>query len=117
MATRLRREAKRLAPCLFALVLGFALSLDVPVRAANAEAERTRLAAILRQLDVLDLLAQASADEAVVHDARYHFDYARLHADIDRIRSGVTQYLTPSRAQPRDRQTLNGEYVIEGVTP
>jgi len=117
MATRLQREAKRLAPCLFALVLGLALSLDVPVRAANAESERARLAAMLRQLDVLDRLAQDSADATAPDGARYHFDYARLHADIDRIRKGITQYLSPPRAQPRDPQTLNGEYVVEGASP
>lgn len=113
---RLQREAKRLGPCLFALVLGVALSLDVPVSAADAELERARLAAILRQLDVLDRLAQDSAEATATHGTRYHFDYPRLHADIERIRSGITQYLTPSRAQPRDPEALNGDYVAEGAS-
>jgi len=114
---RLQREAKRLAPCLFALVLGLALSIDIPVRAANAESERIRLAAIIRQLDVLDRPAQDGAEGSARGGTRYHFNYARLHADIDRIRKGITQYLSPPRAQPRNPQMLSGDYVVEGASP
>lgn len=48
---------------------------------------------------------------------RYFFDYPRLAADIERIRHGLENYLTPSRAQPRDPVELSGSYSAEGRKP
>ena len=55
-------------------------------------------------------LDQASADDATAERARYHFDYGRLAADLERVRGGIHDYLTPSRAQPRDPAELLGDY-------
>ena len=35
---------------------------------------------------------------------------AKLREDIERVRSGIRDYLTPQRAQPRDPATLIGDY-------
>ena len=77
--------------------------------AADDDAEHRQLAALLRQLDVLERLAQHSA-ASTVGGIRYHFDYARLHADIARVRAGIEDYLSPRRAQPRDPTALDGDY-------
>ena len=78
--------------------------------AADDENEREHLAAVARQLDLLDRLAKQSASTAPESRSRYHFDYRRLDADLQRMRSGIDDYLTPQRAQPRDPFALLGDY-------
>ncbi|MEP7248074.1 MAG: RAQPRD family integrative conjugative element protein [Gammaproteobacteria bacterium] len=105
-----RCKAMRLRPCLLAVAMAVALTLDLPSSAADAPSEEARLAALVRQLDMLERLTQQSTEIASVADRRYHFDYSRLHADIERIRGGIQDYLSPLRAQPRDPQELKGDY-------
>ncbi|WP_346343163.1 RAQPRD family integrative conjugative element protein [Pseudomonas sp. WS 5079] len=65
-------------------------------------------------LDTLDtLVLRVSRDEAPESNTRYRFDYPRLTQDIQRIRQGVQDYLSPSRAQPRDSTELVGEYRLD----
>ncbi|HCI4033026.1 MULTISPECIES: RAQPRD family integrative conjugative element protein [Pseudomonas] len=78
--------------------------------AADDGYEREHLAAVARQLDLLDRLAKQSASTAPESRSRYHFDYRRLDADLQRMRSGINDYLTPQRAQPRDPSALLGDY-------
>ena len=73
--------------------------------------EREQLAALARQLDLIDRLAEHAANTAPQERARYHFDYARLRADLKRVRAGLQDYLVPQRAQPRDPVPLAGDYV------
>lgn len=97
------------APAL-ALVLAVALASTPPALAGDAAVEHAQLAALARQLDLLERTARQSASLAGYERARYHFDYARLHQDIERIRQGLHDYLTPQRAQPRDPVELLGDY-------
>lgn len=78
--------------------------------------EHQQLTFILRQLDAVDRLSTAHTDAIIDLDARYTFDYARLSADIDLIRQGINDYLTPSRAQPRNPPELTGHYTRSGQT-
>jgi RAQPRD family integrative conjugative element protein len=55
-------------------------------------------------------LAELGSSQAPQAGVRYHFDYARLRQDIERIRGGIRDYLAPKRAQPRDPTTLIGDY-------
>lgn len=94
-----------------ALVL--AVAGAVPAVAADAPdttAERDVLAAVVRQLDLLDRLAERAAAVSPPERARYHFDHARLREDLQRVRTGIQDYLTPPRAQPRDPVELSGDY-------
>ena len=70
-----------------------------------------RVAVLARQLDLIDRLAERAANTAGQERARYHFDYARLRADLKRVRTGLQDYLVPQRAQPRDPVPLAGDYV------
>ncbi len=91
-------------------LLAIALLASQASVAAGDGTEPERLAMFVRQLDMLDRLAEHS-ERLPRHDAsRYHFDYARLREDIERVRSGIRDYLTPQRAQPRDPATLIGDY-------
>jgi RAQPRD family integrative conjugative element protein len=81
---------------------GLALAVDGP--------EAERLAAILRQLDLIDRQAESAAQVSPGASARTRFDYLRLREDLLRIRTGVNDYLAPRRAQPRDPLELHGDY-------
>lgn len=82
-----------------------------------SEIEREQLAALTRQLELADRLAeqlaQQTARSAPEAGARYHFDYPRLRADLARVRSGLQDYLSPQRAQPRDLSAPDGDYTRE----
>jgi RAQPRD family integrative conjugative element protein len=92
------------------LALAFLLLGAQHTLAADTDSEHTRLAALVRQLDMLDRLAEQGASLPPRDRSRYHFDYARLREDIERVREGLRDYLTPQRAQPRDPVTLLGDY-------
>ena len=95
-----------------ALALIIALAGASPASAADVLAsEREQLAALARQLDLIDRLAEHATTTAPQARARYHFDYARLRADLKRVRTGVQDFLVPQRAQPRDPVPLAGDYL------
>lgn len=81
--------------------------------AADEDAERDQLAAIVRQLDQLQRQAEHASALAPQEHRRYHLDYARFQADLQRIRGGLQDYLAPVRAQPRDVQPLSANYRAE----
>jgi len=109
-----RRHA--IAALLAALLLAAAgLQPAVAADAADNAAEREMLAAVTRQLELLDRLAERGATTAPQERSRYHFDYARLRADLQRMRAGVRDYLVPQRAQPRDPVPLAGDYTRSGA--
>jgi RAQPRD family integrative conjugative element protein len=95
-------------------VLSWALAVLLaalhPAHAADDALERERLAALARQIELADRLAEHAASTAPQARARYHFDYARLRADLQRVRTGMQDYLAPQRAQPRDPVPLAGDY-------
>jgi RAQPRD family integrative conjugative element protein len=81
--------------------------------AASAQ-EQVQLSLILQQLDTIERLAtRAETASTAEPDARYRFDYPRLTQDIQRIRQGVRDYLSPFRAQPRDPAELVGDYRLD----
>jgi len=102
-------------PCRRVPALALALTITLagasPASAGDASAEYEQLATLARQLDLIDRLAEHAASTAPQARARYHFDYARLRADLTRVRTGVQDYLVPQRAQPRDPVPLAGDYV------
>lgn len=76
--------------------------------------EKDELALVMRQLDQL----QASLDRAQTlsaqasGDGRFYFDYPRATGDIRVMKQGISQYLDPSRAQPRlpEGDAVSGQY-------
>lgn len=91
-----------------ALIVG--LCIHGSTVAADATPEHGGLAAALRQLDSIDrIVAQTQAGTRETR-SRYHFDYDRLAADLARVRAGIRDYLSPSRAQPRDPLPIAGDY-------
>jgi len=106
----------------FARQLTLVLSLSclgVSAQAGTTDSapEQERLTAALRQLDGIERLIAPEAERPIDEHARYFFDYARMRADVQRIRAGIQDYLTPSRAQPRDANQLFGDYRQTTVAP
>ena len=76
--------------------------------------EQSQLSLVLLQLDTIERLAtRAEIASTSEPDDRYRFDYPRLTQDIQRIRHGVQDYLSPSRAQPRAPDELVGDYRLD----
>ncbi|HBP5995004.1 RAQPRD family integrative conjugative element protein [Pseudomonas aeruginosa] len=94
---------------LLAALLAISFSALQPA-VADDTPDREQLAALARQLDLIDRLAEHAANTAPQERARYHFDHARLRDDLQRVRAGIQDYLTPPRAQPRDTVELSGDY-------
>ena len=103
-----------LLACLIALA---GLTLPITHASAASASEQSNLAIMIRQLNALEDTAQRSAQLTDEPGKRYYFDYPRLAQDIERIRLGLENYLTPSRAQPRDPVELSGSYSTEGRKP
>lgn len=81
---------------------------------ATSAQEPAQFSLIMQQLDTIERLAiRAETASTAEPDARYRFDYPRLIQDIQRIRQGVRDYLSPSRAQPRDPAELVGDYRLD----
>ncbi|MFC4160714.1 integrative conjugative element protein, RAQPRD family [Chitinimonas lacunae] len=83
-----------------------------PVAVADTP-EHQHLAALIRQLELAERLTAHAAASASQAPARYHFDYTRLRADLQRVHAGIHDYLVPYRAQPRDPVPLIGDYTRE----
>ena len=91
-----------------ALALTIALAGASPASAGDATAEHEQLAAIARQLNLIDRLTEHAANTAPQERARYHFDYARLRADLKRVRAGLQDYLVVRMAHtPHSSNTAN----------
>lgn len=93
-----------------AIVLALFLAGPAFAHAADTTLEHARLATALRQLDVIERLVVQEVERPQQRHTRYFFDYIRLSADLERIRAGIRDYLTPQRAQPRDPIELLGDY-------
>ena len=85
-----------------------------PDAVAATASEQANLEVMIRQLNALEDTARRSAQVAEEPGQRYFFDYQRLVSDIQRVRRGLQDYLTPSRAQPRDPAELRGNYTFTG---
>ncbi len=81
---------------------------------AQGSRERSDLGLVQRQFTAIEQLAERaknSADDTA--GTRYRFDYPRFAADLQRVRKGIHNYLSPSRAQPADLVELAGQYRAE----
>lgn len=92
-----------------ALIVGISSSI-APVMASERAYEREQLALLTRQLDQINRQVEDLSAQPTQARARYHFDYPRLLDDLQRVRAGIQDYLTPQRAQPRDPTPMLGDY-------
>ncbi|MFA1029892.1 hypothetical protein ALP10_03867 [Pseudomonas syringae pv. helianthi] len=109
----IRSTSSRVHICLTAVLLCTPM-LSTYARAAGTASEQANVEVMIRQLNALEAVAQRSADLPSESAQRYHLDYSRLVSDIARIRQGLQDYLTPSRAQPRDPVEISGQYNVSG---
>lgn len=82
-------------------IITIAISLFITSSALAAPlTEREELTLSLNQAS----LHRAQQSARTGSNERYYFDYPRIHGDITTLRSGIENYLTPARAQPRRRK-------------
>lgn len=79
-------------------------------QAAGTASEQANIEVMIRELNALEAVARRSDELPNDGSQRYHFDYQRLAGDVARMRQGLQDYLSPSRAQPRDTTELSGHY-------
>jgi RAQPRD family integrative conjugative element protein len=92
------------------------LSLAIAVGSSYAASayEQDQLSLVQQQLDIIERLAtRTEVARTSEPNERYRFDYPRLSQDIQRIRQGMQNYLSPSRAQPHDPGELVGDYRLD----
>lgn len=84
--------------------LGIITALVFSVVAFNVQAtEKEQLAQAIKQLEAAQLsLKRAHAEAKTSAKSREYFDYTAVTRDINAIKSGINQYINPSRAIPRD---------------
>lgn len=93
-------------PCSLLLVCGVTLTA-----AAQDNRERSDLGLVQQQIIVIEQLAiRARSSQVDADGARYRFDYPRFAADLEHVRHGINEYLSPSRAQPTDLIELTSDY-------
>ncbi|MFI3049519.1 integrative conjugative element protein, RAQPRD family [Pseudomonas coronafaciens] len=109
----LRSTSSRVQICLTAVLLCTPM-LSTYAQAAGTASEQANVEVMIRQLNALEAVAQRSVDLPQDPAQRYHLDYPRLVSDIARIRQGLQDYLSPSRAQPRDPVDISGQYNVSG---
>ena len=92
------------------LLLGLlATALPVQFAVADADGERTVLARIIHELQVIEPLIKEAASQANP-DARIRFQYDWLRQDLDRIRLGIQAHIDTPRTEPRTFPPLRGDY-------
>ena len=92
------------------LLLGLlATALPVQFAVADADGERTVLARIIHELQVIEPLIKEAASQANP-DARIRFQYDGLRQDLDRIRLGIQAHIDTPRTEPRTFPPLRGDY-------
>ncbi|MEQ2024884.1 RAQPRD family integrative conjugative element protein [Xenorhabdus szentirmaii] len=77
-------------------------------------AEKDELASAKNLIEQVQIaLERASIAEKLADtekQPRYYFDYARISADLNTIKTGIDHYLMPSRDQPDKPIPLSGHY-------
>lgn len=97
------------------LIIGVSLLFNSNFSVAN---EKDELALVLKQLkQVKQSLLKSEVISGTEQLERYHFNYNAIQNDIDHVISGIENYLSPMRAQPRSQTqnfpVINGEYQNE----
>ena len=94
-----------------AVFCAMVLLLAAPLaKSSDTTQEPACLAGLIRQLDLIERLAEDSSRLPRDDTSRYHFDYVRFRDDVQRMRQGIRDHLSPQRAQPRDSLPLSADY-------
>lgn len=96
----------RLTP---AIVLLLSWVWLTPALATNNDAEKDTLARLIHELDAVNPLIQEASGKAL-GDTRIRFNYTWLKQDLERIKSGIREYLETPSTEPRTFPPLQGDY-------
>ncbi|MBD2799457.1 RAQPRD family integrative conjugative element protein [Xenorhabdus sp. M] len=92
--------------CLLGLTL-----LCVPLVQAAEKDELASAKSLIEQVQIaLERANMAEKQANAPTLPRYYFDYARISADLNTIKTDIDHYLMPSRDQPGEPAPLSGQY-------
>jgi RAQPRD family integrative conjugative element protein len=77
---------------------------------SDAAAERADLMHVLYELDNLESLI-AEAEGNAVSTLRIRFQYAWLRGDLEKVKTGIREYLDTVPVTPRVPPPLAGDYI------
>ena len=81
----------------------------VSTATADADGERSALAQLIHELEVLTPLVNEAKAQANP-DARIRFQYDWLKQDLETIRMGINAHIQAPQSQPRTFPPLQGDY-------
>lgn len=84
------------------LLLGIGLEAD-------PEAERAALLRLVKELDRLELLVDRAERERDT-EANIRFRYDWLRSDLDKVKSGVNDYVNRTQLEPISIESIRGNY-------
>lgn len=76
---------------------------------ASNEAEKAVLVRVIHELDALNPLLQ-EANESALMDTRIRLNYTWLRQDLERVKSGIKDYIEEPSTEPRSFPPLKGDY-------
>lgn len=77
--------------------------------AADADGERAALERLVREIDLLEPLAQ-EAERQADPAGRSHFAYDWFRQDLERIKDGIREHLERPRTEPNAARPPDGGY-------
>lgn len=80
-----------------------------PAQATNNDAEKETLARLIHELDAMSPLILEAGGQAL-DDTRIRFNYTWLKQDLERIKSGIREYIDTPSTEPRSFSPLQGDY-------
>lgn len=83
------------------LIAAMAFSQGTAIAGQGAERERSALARLAAEIDLLEPLV-ASAERQAGHEARFAFDYDALRSTLNSMTRRIDLYLETQQRQPRN---------------
>jgi len=102
------KQTMNLSAALVGLTLGIIAMIPTPCF-ANNDSEKARLIALINELEALKPLISEAEDHAWI-DTRIHLNYTWLRQDLERIKSGIRDYIDTPSTEPRSFAPLTGNY-------
>jgi RAQPRD family integrative conjugative element protein len=76
---------------------------------ADNDGENASLVRLIHELEALRPLVKEAQDQALV-ESRIRLNYTWLRRDLERVKSGIQDYIETPSTEPRTFEPLQGDY-------
>ena len=76
---------------------------------ADNDGEKASLVRLIHELEALRPLVKEAQDQALV-ESRIRLNYTWLRRDLERVKSGIQDYIETPSTEPRTFEPLQGDY-------